>query len=126
VVVTNAAGTTTYVEGTDYVIDYKDGYFINKSGAISNSDSILVDYAYGASSGWKVDGETVAQITGKFIFKGENIPQKRRFKLEIPYLVLTSDKEFDFLSDNLSEFTFKGTPILQDGETSSFYLTYYT
>lgn len=124
VVVKDSAGVVTYVEGTDYAIDYNEGYIIKKGATIASAAEIKVTYAYGAISGWQVAGETVAQITGKFIFTGTNIAQKRRFSLTIPYLMLTSDKAFDFLDDKLSEFTFKGTPILQDGEESSHYFRY--
>lgn len=125
VIVTNSAASTTYVEGTDYLIDYNNGYIVTKGSAIAAASTIKVTLAYGATSGWDVTGESVAQITGKFIFSGTNIAQKRRFKLTIPYVVLTSDKAFDFLDDKLSEFTLKGTPILQDGETSTHYFKYY-
>ncbi len=126
VVVKNTAGTVTYVEGTDYTIDYNEGYIIKKGTTITAAQELKVTYAYGAISGWDVAGETVAQITGRFIFMGINIAQKRRFRFEVPYLILTSDKPFDFLDDKLSEFTFKGTPILQDGETSATKFRYLT
>jgi hypothetical protein len=124
VVAKDSAGIVTYVEGTDYTIDYNEGYIIKKGTTVASAQAIKVSYAYGSISGWDVAGETVAQITGRFIFSGTNIAQKRRFRLEIPYLVLTSDKPFDFLDDKLSEFTFKGTPILQDGESSTHYFRY--
>ena len=47
VVVTNAAGTVTYVEGTDYVIDYLDGAIYCPSGlTITDAQSLLADYHY--------------------------------------------------------------------------------
>lgn len=49
VVVTNSGGSTTYVEGTDYVFDYEDGNFMALStGAITNSQSLKIDYVYDA------------------------------------------------------------------------------
>jgi|GEM_PF-1182930 len=49
VVVTNTAGTTTYVEGTDYVIDYIEGRVMAlAAGSITNSQSLYVDYTYDA------------------------------------------------------------------------------
>ena len=47
VVVTDSAGTTTYVDGTDYVIDYEVGaIYALSTGAITNSQSLKVDYVY--------------------------------------------------------------------------------
>lgn len=47
VVLTNSAGSTTYVDGTDYVIDYEDGQLYTFStGAITNAQSLKIDYVY--------------------------------------------------------------------------------
>ena len=47
VVVTNSGATVTYVEGTDYVVDYEDGRILAIA-TITNGQSILVDYQYDA------------------------------------------------------------------------------
>lgn len=47
VVVTNSGGGTTYVEGTDYVIDYEEGKFLAIA-TITNGQSLLADYSYDA------------------------------------------------------------------------------
>lgn len=47
VVVTNSGASTTYVENTDYVIDYEDGaIYALSSGAITDGQSLKVDYTY--------------------------------------------------------------------------------
>lgn len=62
VVVTNSGGTTTYVEGTDYVIDYIEGRFrALAGGAITASQSLRVDYTYDAIK----RGENAAIKRGK-------------------------------------------------------------
>lgn len=43
VVVTNSAGTVTYVEGSDYVIDYANGRFMALA-TITNGQSLRIDY----------------------------------------------------------------------------------
>lgn len=48
VVVTNSAGSTTYVEGTDYVIDYEEGQIWCIAGTITNGQALKVDYVYDA------------------------------------------------------------------------------
>lgn len=62
VVVTNSGGGTTYVEGTDYVIDYYNGKFMALSGgAISAGQALKVDYTYEAIR----KGENAAIERGK-------------------------------------------------------------
>lgn len=49
IAVTNAAGSTTYVEGTDYVVDYIEGRVkVLAAGAITDGESLRVDYTYDA------------------------------------------------------------------------------
>ena len=47
VVVTDAAGTTTYTEGSDYEVR-PGGIYILEGGAITDGEALLVDYSYGA------------------------------------------------------------------------------
>ena len=49
VVVTNSGASTTYVDGTDYVIDYENGsIYCFSGGAITDAQSLKVDYVYDA------------------------------------------------------------------------------
>ena len=49
VVLTNSGGTTTYVEGTDYVIDYGAGKVMTlAAGSTTDGQSLLIDYTYDA------------------------------------------------------------------------------
>lgn len=49
VVVTNSAASVTYTEGTDYVVDYADGKLMAlAAGAITDGQSLKVDYTYSA------------------------------------------------------------------------------
>lgn len=49
VLVTNSGATTTYTEGTDYVYDYAAGRFkALTGGAITDGQSLKIDYAYNA------------------------------------------------------------------------------
>lgn len=49
VVLTNSGGSTTYTEGTDYVVDYGDGKIMTLStGTTTNNQSLLIDYVYDA------------------------------------------------------------------------------
>jgi hypothetical protein len=75
VVVTNAAGTITYVEGTDYAVDYEIGrIFTIIGGAIADAQNILVDYTWGAQSlpavypATNVDKEGLLRFVGNSTF----------------------------------------------------------
>lgn len=60
VVLTNSAGSTTYVENTDYFVDYGNGrIYVPTGAAITAGQSLLIDYVYEA------------------IRKGENAPIER-------------------------------------------------
>lgn len=49
VVLTNSGNTVTYVEGTDYVMDYGDGKIMTlAAGTTTNNQSLLIDYTYDA------------------------------------------------------------------------------
>ncbi|MGE0278118.1 MAG: hypothetical protein AB7R40_22210 [Nitrospiraceae bacterium] len=49
VVLTNSGGTTTYVEGSDYVVDYGGGKLMTLSaGTTTDSQSLKIDYVYDA------------------------------------------------------------------------------
>ncbi len=51
VVVTDSAGTTTYVDGTDYVLRADEGVIeVLSTGNITEGQALLVDYAYAAQS----------------------------------------------------------------------------
>jgi hypothetical protein len=47
VVITNSGASVTYVEGTDYVVDYEEGSFLAIA-TITNGQTVLVDYTYDA------------------------------------------------------------------------------
>lgn len=49
VVLTNSGASTTYVEGTDYVMDYGNGRIMTlAAGATTDGQSLLIDYTYDA------------------------------------------------------------------------------
>ena len=125
VVVTDSTAATTYIENVDYTVDYTGYIQANVGGRITAQQAIHVTYAYGARTGWRVAGSKVTQITGAFIFDGVNLSDGAAFNLTIPKVSFSSDKAFDLLDDKLSEFSFKGMPILVPGEESTHYFTYY-
>jgi len=82
VVVTNSGATVTYTEDTDYLMDYANGRFYALStGAITNAQSLKVDYTYTA------------------IRKGEMVAIERG-KLTIDFITITA--KADRLADQIS------------------------
>lgn len=126
VVVTNSAAITTYVENVDYEINYPLGWLqAIEGGAITADQSLKVDYAHSAVTGWKVNGETVTQITGKFVLDGRNLVDGKGWVFTVPKVMFSSEAALDFLSDKFSEFKFKGRPILAVGQTVPYTMEYF-
>lgn len=69
VTVTDTAGTTTYVANTDYEVR-AGGIFIIAAGAITNAQSLKVDYTHGDYD--KVEAMTSSAITLELHFEGLN------------------------------------------------------
>jgi hypothetical protein len=84
VVVKNSGGSTTYVENTDYTIDYDGGILIALStGAITDSQALKVDYTHSALTGRLITGGAKTQLTGKLLLLGQelaNTAKKGRFE----------------------------------------------
>ncbi len=69
VVVKNQAGSTTYVEGTDYTIDYVNGLLYTKSGgAITSAQALQVTAAYGDPS--KVTSADIIGTVNNGVYTG--------------------------------------------------------
>jgi hypothetical protein len=107
VVVTNTGATVTYVEGTDYEINYALG-MIEAKATITDAQAIKVTYAYGAMAGYKVNAGTVTQVKGALVLDGRNLADNSAVIITIPSALLTSDSAIDFMSDKFVEFKMKG------------------
>lgn len=123
-VVTNAAATTTYVLGTDYNVNHAMGWLeILSTGAITEGQSLKVDFTHGAISGSKIKGGTLAQVKGRLFLDGNNLFDGTPLDVTIWEATLTADGAVDFMSDKPIELSMKGrmaTPIGKDApfETS--------
>ncbi|MGJ0489603.1 hypothetical protein [Methylobacter sp.] len=123
VVVTNDGATTTYVEGTDYEINYSLGMIrAIPTGDITEAQALKVDYAHAAISGWKVAGGTKPQAKGRLILDGRNLLNNKTVRLEIYRALLTSDSDFDTMGDDVVEFGLSGRMETPSGKTEPFIL----
>lgn len=101
--VTNAAKNVTYVEGTDYYLDYDAGMLMAISGgAISDAGSVKVNYTHPAkSAARKVTGGAVSQFKCKLVLAGQelgNTAKKGRF--EALMVNLAPAGAYDLMSDS--------------------------
>lgn len=115
VVVTNSAASTTYVEGTDYEVNTRLGWIkAITGGAITDAQSLKVDFSYAAISGTKISGATNAQIRAKFKLDGINYADNLPCIVEIYEGIVAADAAFDFLSNDFATVSLPGkmkTPV---------------
>lgn len=115
---TNAAGTTTYVRDTDYIINLEMGWLKVLPGSGITAASVLkLTGTYGAITGTKISAGTVNQLRARFILDGKNMVDGSRVKAVARQVALSSDTEFDLLGDNFAEIPLTGsveTPVGYD------------
>jgi len=117
-VLTNSAASTTYVEGTDYIVNRAMGWLeCLSTGAITESQSLKADFTYAAISGTTIKGGTLAQLKGQLELDGTNLFDGTALDLVIWEATLTADGAVDFMSDKPIELSMKGrmaTPVGKD------------
>ncbi len=118
VVVTHTTGSPTYQLGVDYLVNYRLGQIKALSGgAISDGQSLKVDYVSNAISGTRIKGSTQAQLRCMVKFDGKNQVDGAPVEATVFEAVLTPSDEFDFLADDWGQLTLTGkmtTPAGQD------------
>lgn len=120
-VVTNSAATTTYVENTDYAVNRAMGWIeCLSTGAITEAQSLKVDFAYGAIAGNTIQGGTLAQVKGKLELDGTNLVDGTPLFLTIWEATLTADGAVDFMSDKMIELSMKGRMSVPTGKAAPF------
>ena len=126
VVVTNSDGSTTYTAGDDYTVDTERGAItVLSSGAISNGDSLLVDYSYGAEKYVEINGSTSPIIKCRFLLDGINQETGKKCRVEVLEAVLSPSGEVDFLADDFSALEFEATLNTPDGAGAPYTVNYY-
>jgi len=118
-VVTNSAASTTYVLGTDYEVNYRLGMIRALStGAITEGQSLKVDFTHNAISGTSIAGATQTQVRAKFKLDGVNFADQ--LIVDVHEAILTPDSAFDFLQDEFAEIELKGRLKTPAGKTEPF------
>jgi hypothetical protein len=115
VTVTNIAGTTTYVNGVDYLVEMQQGWIKSlPGGAIANATTVHVDFTAETTSGTEIKGMTQAQLRARFKLVGKNFADDLPFVVTVHEAVIAADSAMDFLQDDFAEISLPGrmkTPV---------------
>lgn len=121
IVVTNVAGTTTYVDGVDYLVNKQLGWVkALVGGAIPDATTIHVDASYGTISGTEIKGSTQAQLRVRMKLDGKNFADDTPCIVTVHEAVIAADAAFDFLSDEFATITMPGRMKTPTGYTEPF------
>lgn len=121
VIVTNTGASTTYVENTDYEVNYALGMIMAKTGgAITAEQAIKVTFQHSAKSGYKINGATQTQIKGALRLDGKNLVSDELISITVDRALLVSDSEVDFLSDDFNQMSMSGRMETLSGKTTPF------
>lgn len=115
VVVTNQAGTVTFVADTDYEVR-PGGIFVLAAGAITDGEALLVDYDYGAED--VIQALTQAAEEYELFFEGLNEAQSGRpFLVDAFRVRFGAAKSFSLIGDTFAGFELTGK-VLKDTSKS--------
>lgn len=110
VVVTNSAATVTYVEGTDYIVNYNLGWIkaLSAPGTITEAQSLKVDFACLLVSGTEIRGATQTSVRAKFKLDGVNYADDLPCIVTVHEAIIAADSAFDFLGDDFNTVSLPG------------------
>ncbi len=121
VVVKDTSATTTYVNGVDYIVNPRLGWYkVLPGGSIVDADSLKISYTYSAITGTKIAGGTNAQIRAKFKLDGKNFADDQPCIVTVHEGVIASSSAFDFLSGDFAKVTMPGKMKTPVGYTEPF------
>lgn len=125
--VKDSTGTTTYVLGTDYLVNYRLGTIkVLDGSAIVDGATLKVTGTSNAIDGSTIVGSTETQVRAKFRLDGVNFVDNTPSIVTIYEAVLTPDKAFDFLQDNFGTISLKGRMKTPTGFLSPFNVELHT
>ncbi|MDT0496526.1 hypothetical protein RM530_03990 [Algiphilus sp. W345] len=122
VVLTNAAGDVTYVEGTDYSINRRMGWMQGLSAGAVATDNKL-SYAYSEVTGSTVTGGSKPVIRGRVILDGINLADQSLVIVDVPETRLAPTGELDFASGAYARVALSGLPRTLPGQTGPYTVT---
>lgn len=119
--VTNSAASTTYVEGTDYILNRELGLFkALVGGSITDAQALKLTSTYGAITKTEISGATAASVRAEFILDGKNLADDTPCVVTVYEGVVASDAAVDFLSDQFLTVPLPGRLVTPAGQTTPF------
>ena len=120
-VVKDATGVTTYVLGTDYVLNNRMGWIKILPGSAIVKDAVIeVTGAYGVVGGTLIRGATNSQIRAKFRLDGVNFADQLPVIVDVWEAIISADSAFDFLSNEFASISLPGRLKTPAGKTEPF------
>ena len=108
-VVQDETDTTTYVEGTDYEIDYDGGMLLAlEGGSITDAETLHVVTTWLAYTGYKITGNTVTQKEFKLELITENKASAGNGRLTVHKAQLEPSGDMAWLSEEYIDLEFSG------------------
>lgn len=125
VTVKNDAGTTTYVAGDDYEVNFASGEIrALASGAIAEAQALKVGYTANAIDGQRIRGGVRPQVRARAVFTGVNLVDNKPVEVEAYEAVLRSSSGFDFLADDFAGIELEGSLVVPAGKTEPYTVTF--
>jgi hypothetical protein len=120
-VVKDAAGVVTYVEGTDYVVNKEMGWlYVLGTSVIADGATLKVSGAYLAITGSRVKGATQTSVRAAIRLNGINFADGLPVIVDVAEAVITSKAALDFLADNFGKIPLTGRMKTPTGATEPF------
>lgn len=127
VVVKDATDTTTYVSGTDYMVDASLGQIkVLSTGDIADSATVHVSYTYATQAGTRVYGGTQSRIKVRLEMFGQNLASGKNVHVVIKELVISPSGAADFIGSDYISFELAGKITVPEGDTQPYYIDEYS
>jgi len=118
VTVKNSAGSTTYVNGTDYVLDAVAGMVKPlASGVMTDGQSLKVDFTPAAMTARQIIAATSTEVRAMVRLDGTNLSNQKKVEVLCHEAVLIPSGELDLAGKKFLTFGLSGTLITPTGET---------
>lgn len=118
-ILTNAAAVTTYVEGTDYLVNRRLGWVMALTTPAAAVDNKLT-YAYGAATGDIITGGDSPDIRGQFVLDGKNLATQKDLIIYVDRGIVAPTEALDFASPDYVKVALKGKMLTLPGQTSPY------
>lgn len=121
VLVEDVTDATTYVEGTDYILNRPLGLIkVLTTSAIVDAAVLHVTADYAATSGTLISGATSTDVRAKFIFDGINQADGLACIVTVHEGIIAANNAFDFLADDFNNVVLPGKMKTPTGKSEPF------